>query len=173
MVKEHNVHLIIENHSGVTMQYPSDWFDSGRLADGYHWPSSVPNGAKLDVLCYERDWALAGCSGTVSYRMNNTEVTFGFSNPSVGTNKVGVGTSGRAVWDHMSDHAYSLFDCLIYVGGTAVKCQCRCTGGTTNLATVRITKLATVENTNVAAVENTNVAAVKNTNVAAVENRKS
>ena len=98
MVKQHNVHLMIENHSGVTMQSPSSWFDSGRLADGYQWPSSVPDGGKLDVLCYEKDWALAGCSGTVTYTMNHTQVTFGFSNPSAGTNKLGVGTSGREVW---------------------------------------------------------------------------
>ncbi len=140
MVKQHNVHLIIENHSGVTMQSPSEWFDSGRIADGYHWPSSVADGETLDVLCYEKDWALAGCSGTVSYRMNNTEVTFGFSNPSAGTNKLGVGTSGRAVWDNMSDHDYSPFDISFSIGDVAVTCQCRCSGGTTNLATVKIMK---------------------------------
>ena len=138
MVKQHNVHLMIENHSGVTMQSPSSWFDSGRLADGYQWPSSVPDGGKLDVLCYEKDWALAGCSGTVTYTMNHTQVTFGFSNPSAGTNKLGVGTSGREVWDEMGDHDYSPFDDSFSIGDVAVTCHCRCSGGTTNLATVKI-----------------------------------
>ena len=138
MVKQHNVHLVIENHSGITMQSPSAWFDSGRLADGYQWPSSVPNGQKLDVLCYERDSALAGCSGTVTYTMNNTQVTFGFSNPSVGTNKLGVGTSGRAVWDNMGNHDYSPFNVSFSVGGTGVTCNCCCSGGTTNVATVEM-----------------------------------
>ncbi len=140
MVKEHNVHLIVENHSGVTMQSPSDWFDSGRVADSYHWPSSVPDGAKLDVLCYERDWSLAGCSGTVTYRMNNTEVTFAFSNPVVGTNKLGVSTSSRSAWDDMWNHDYSPFDVPFHIGDVAVKCQCRCSGGIANLATVKIMK---------------------------------
>lgn len=138
MVKQHSVHLMIENHSGVTMHHPSIWFDSGRLADGYEWPSSVPDGAKLDVLCYERDWALAGCSGTVSYTMNHTQVTFGFSNPSVGTNKLGVGTSGRKVWDDMENHDYSPFNVSFSIGDIAVTCRCRCSGGTTNVATVKI-----------------------------------
>ena len=138
MVKEHNVHLIIENNSGVTMSHPSSWFDSGRVADGFEWPSSVPDGAKLDVLCYERDWALAGCSGTVTYTMNHTQVTFGFSNPSSGSNKLGVGTSGRKVWDDMENHDYSPFNVSFSIGDIAVTCHCCCSGGRTNLATVNI-----------------------------------
>ena len=138
MVKQHNVRLNVENDSGITMQYSSDWFDSGRVADGYTWPSTVGSGEKLDVLCYEKDWALAGCSGTVTYKMNDTEVTFGFSNPSSGTNKLGVGTSGQAVWENMENHDYSEFDVVILVGVTPLRCHCKCSGGTTNVATVKI-----------------------------------
>ena len=138
MVKQHSVHLMTENHSGIPMQSPSAWFDSGRLADGYHWPSSVQDRAKLDVLCYERDWAVAGCSGMVTYTMNHTEVTFGFSNPSVGTNKLGVGTSGRDVWNKMESHNYSPYNVQFFVGGKSLKFHCRCSGGTTNVATVEI-----------------------------------
>ena len=140
MVKQHNIHLIIENNSGVTMMSPKAWFDSGRIADGFQWPSSVPNGQKLDVLCYEKDWSWAGCSGTVTYVMNNTSVTFGFSNPSSGSNKLGAGTTGRKVWDDMGNHDYSPFDVSFSIGDVAVTCQCRCSGGKTNLATVKIIK---------------------------------
>ena len=141
MVKIHNVRLIVENESGITMQFASDWFDSGRLADTFTWPKTVENAGKLDVLCYEKDWSLAGCSGTVDYKMNDTEVTFAFSNPDVGTNKLGVGTSGRAVWDNMTNHDYSPFEIDILIGDVPLRCQCQCTGGTTNLATVKIIRV--------------------------------
>ena len=141
MVKIHNVRMIIENQSGFSMQYSSDWFDSGRLADTYSWPETVADGGKLDILCYEKDWSLAGCSGTVAYKMDDTEVTFAFSNPAVGKNKLGVGTSGRAVWDNMTNHDYSPFEVDILLGDTTLKCECQCTGGTTNLATVKLIRV--------------------------------
>ena len=142
MVKLHSIHLMIDNHSGAPMEHSEAWFDSGRVADGFAWPSSVPDGAKLDVLCYERHWSAAGCSGTVTYIMNHTSVTFGFSNPSVGTNKLGVGISGRRVWENMESHGYSPFDVSLSIGGRAVTCHCRCSGGETNVATVEIVNYA-------------------------------
>ena len=144
MVKEHNVHLVIENYSGVPLTSPTAWFDSGRLADSFEWPSSVPNGQKLDVLCYEKDWAMTGCSGTVTYTMNNTRVTFGFSNPLIGTNKLGVSTTGREVWDNMTNHDYGPFDVLLLIDDVTVTCRCCCSGGTTNLATVKIIRGKTI-----------------------------
>jgi hypothetical protein len=140
MVKLHNVHLVIQNDSGVEMHSPSTWFDSGRLADSYEWPSNIPNGHNLDVLLYEKDWAVTGCSGTVTYTINNTPVTFGFSNPLSGTNKLGVGKDSRKVWDGMQNHNYDPFDVQLRLGDVDVTFQCRCSGGTTNVATVKIVK---------------------------------
>ena len=40
---------------------------------------------------------MAGCSGYVQYAMSGVILTIGFSNPSVGNNKVGVGFSGKVV----------------------------------------------------------------------------
>ena len=40
---------------------------------------------------------MAGCSGYVQYSMSGVILTIGFSNPSVGNNKVGVGFSGKVV----------------------------------------------------------------------------
>jgi len=54
---------------------------------------------KKDVLSYELDWLMAGCSGYVTYRMFDTNITIAFSNPTVGGNKLGVGTGGKRVWD--------------------------------------------------------------------------
>ena len=144
MVKEHNIRLVIENYSEVDMHFKSDWFDSGRLADSYNWPTKVAHGGKLDVLCYERDWAWTGCSGSVDYQMNDTLVTFAFSNPLVGTNKLGVGDTGRKVWDNMTNHDYSPFTIDIIIdrgnGSIPLTFECRCTEGTTNSATVKITR---------------------------------
>ena len=40
---------------------------------------------------------MAGCSGFVQYTMAGVIFTIGFSNPSVGNNKVGIGFSGKGV----------------------------------------------------------------------------
>ena len=67
MVKIHNNLVKIHNTSGVTMTYQSQWYDSGRVADGFSWPDKINNGSDATVLNYERDWSLAGCSGYVTY----------------------------------------------------------------------------------------------------------
>lgn len=43
------------------------------------------------------NWSMAGCSGYVQYKFLGVIFTIGFSNPSVGNNKVGVGISGKKV----------------------------------------------------------------------------
>ena len=45
---------------------------------------------------------MAGCSGYVQYKVLGVVLTIGFSNPSVGNNKVGVGLSGKQVSTFMS-----------------------------------------------------------------------
>ncbi len=73
MVKNHNIKLTINNESRFEMTYVGDWFDSGRLADTYSWPQTIPKGDKPVTLCYEKDSSLAGCSGYVQYSMNGTD----------------------------------------------------------------------------------------------------
>lgn len=138
MVKEHSVRLSVENRSGFAMIYKGDWYDSGRLADSYEWPQNVADGGNMDVLSYERDWALTGCSGYTSYDINGTIITFAFSNPLVGTNKLGVGVGGITVWEAMSNHDYNQFTVGIPVGSVTLLFVCKCTGSTTNHATVNI-----------------------------------
>ena len=139
MVKEHVIRLIISNKSGLDITYSDDWYDSGRLADSYSWPKSIPNGENSDVMSYEKDWALAGCSGSVNYVMNGTAITFAFSNPLVGYNKVGVGLKTSNVWDNMYNHNYDPFVVQLTIEGKRYNFNCKCTGGTTNTATVDIT----------------------------------
>ena len=88
MAKTHNCLIKITNNSGMDMQFYRDWFDSGWLADGFDWPHVIKNGSHSDVLCYEKDYSLAGCSSYVTNMMGSKEVTIGFSNLIVGYNKL-------------------------------------------------------------------------------------
>ena len=40
---------------------------------------------------------MAGCSGYVQYEISGQVLTIGFSNPSAGKNKVGIGLTGKKV----------------------------------------------------------------------------
>lgn len=139
MAKSHVIILSITNNTGFELLNPSSWFDSGRLADGWSWPTSIPgNGAETKVECYERDWALAGCSGYVTYNWQSGSITFAFSNPDMGKNKVGVGTGGKSVWDNMDSHDYNQFTEKFTVTNVALTAVCSCTGGDTNMAKVTL-----------------------------------
>lgn len=137
MVKIHNCLVEITNKTNFPMLYVSDWYDSGRVADGYSWPKTINAGDHQKVLNYERDWAWAGCSGYVTYRMNDTDVTIAFSNPDVGRNKLGVGTDGKKVWDDMGNHDYNEFsEEITCPDKVIISCSCKCTGGDTNSCSV-------------------------------------
>ena len=61
------------------MTYRRDWYDCGRVADGFSWPRVTEANGSGKVLSYEKDWAnMIGCSGYVTYDINNTEVTIAF-----------------------------------------------------------------------------------------------
>ncbi|XP_066917806.1 uncharacterized protein [Clytia hemisphaerica] len=132
MVKKHNIKLKITNGTGSSLKYHGEWFDSGRLADGFRWPELIQDGGKETVLCYERDWAMAGCSGYVQYRINGQVLTIGFSNPSAGKNKVGVGLTGKKIWDEMGCNDYSPHVTTLQMETFVLKCHYSCTGGATN-----------------------------------------
>ena len=145
MVKSHNCLVKISNgpNSG-DMTYVTDWYEHGRLANGFEWPKTIKPGQESKVLNYERDWAtMVGCTGYVTYRMLDTDITIAFSNPYIGTNKLGAGTGGQKVWDDMSDHGYNWFTVYADAGNGKAKLQfdCRCTSGPTNTCTVNITTL--------------------------------
>lgn len=91
MVKSHTVKLHIKNETPFLLTYVTHWFDSGRVADNFEWPKAIKPQGEQTIVCYERNWSMAGCSGFVQYMMNGNTLTVGFSNPSVGDNKVGVG----------------------------------------------------------------------------------
>ncbi|MEZ5016138.1 MAG: hypothetical protein R2800_03745 [Flavipsychrobacter sp.] len=140
MAKSHNVKLTITNKSGVDLNFAGEWFDSGRVADGYSWPKVIKNGDHETILCYEKDGALAGCSGYCIYKVNGgTELTIAFSNPSAGSNKLGAGTgSAKKVWDDMDNHDYKPFVVEFSANGNNYYANCKCTGSSVNDATVSI-----------------------------------
>jgi len=141
MVKTNNCLVKINNHSGMIMKFSHSWYESGRLADHFNWPATIKSGDHCEVLSYERDWSLAGCSGYVTYIMGQTMLTIAFSNPSVGYNKlgVGIGTNGKDVWDQMTDHGYKPFSLILPVDGNNLMFDCLCTESSTNRCTVDIT----------------------------------
>src|SRR5690348_7844239 len=124
MPKQHAIVLRIQNNTGVTLTFKSDWFDSGRLGDGESWPSTIEDGDTSVIQMYERDWALAGCSGLCTYTVDGGEITIAFSNPAAGSNKLGVGTGGTDVWDSMDSHDYNTFQEDFNVNGAAYHATC-------------------------------------------------
>ena len=138
MVKIHTVKVTIDNKSGFDMIYKGQWYKHGRVADRFAW-SNIENNGTAVVVSYERDWALAGCSGYVQYEISGTLITIAFSNPAAGTNKLGVGDGrGRRVWDNMKHHDYNPFVVEIRIAGQTLYFNCKCTGGKTNDATIAI-----------------------------------
>ena len=108
MAKTNNCLVKIVNGADSSdMTYVADWYNHGRLAEGFSWRETIKPGEKRDVLSYELDWSWAGCSGYVTYRMFDTNITIAFSNPSVGNNKLGDGTGGKKVWEEMGNHDYN------------------------------------------------------------------
>ena len=84
------------------MTYRRDWYDCGRVADDFGWPRVIEANGSGKVLSYEKDWAtMIGCSGYVTYDINNTEVTIAFENPYTGSNKLRVGTGEESFWKNM------------------------------------------------------------------------
>ena len=145
MVKTHTCNVKISNRpKSSDMTYVREWYNQGRLAEGFQWPTTIKPGQESNILNCEQDWAVAGCSGSVTYKMVDTDITIAFSNPTVGGNKLGVGTGGKEVWDGMSSHSYQSFTVYVDSSDKRVKLQfdCKCTGGggggTTNICTVNI-----------------------------------
>ena len=140
MVKTHNCLVKINNGTESEFTYRTEHYYRGRLADDFTWPTTIKPGHETNVLSYERDNSWAGCSGYVTYKMFDTEITIAFSNPVVVFNKLGVGTGGQNVWDNMESHDYNMFP--VYVdssdGKAIMEFNCKCTGGTTNTCTVDI-----------------------------------
>jgi hypothetical protein len=116
MTKQHVVNVSIKNNTSFALQYQHDWFDSGRLADGNSWPTTIAPGQSGVAQCYEKDWALTGCSGWVQYSLNGTSLYFCFSNPLAGTNGIDFGGQ-TSTWDGMTGQ-YGLMRRVVNVAGT-------------------------------------------------------
>ena len=138
MAKTHRIKLTIINNTDLELNGPNAWYNSGRIALGSHWPESIPaNGGRVEVDLYENiDTVATGCSGYVNYLWGGQPITFAFSNPFFGTNKLGVGTGGKSVWDNMGDHDYKQFTENFTINDIKLKAVAMATAGGTNLAKV-------------------------------------
>lgn len=139
MSKHHVVKLTIKNSTNHVLEDPSSWFDSGRVADGWNIPTEIRPGDHAVVEMYEKDWSFCtGCSGYINYRLDKGTVTIAFSNPYSGSNKVGCGSTGKAVWEQMESHDYKPFEEQFETGGLTVLAHEVATGGTVNQASVTL-----------------------------------
>ena len=136
MTKVHNVRLTIKNLTPYPMDIEHAWFDTGGYAEGQH-PVNIPaNSEKTLVFC--EGWTLiAGCSGYVTYSMNNAFLTIAFSNPlNPASNKLNIGTTGKKVWDDMDDNSYATFKRRLILSEELIIADCTLTGGDVNQAVV-------------------------------------
>ncbi|MEH1861778.1 MAG: hypothetical protein V7L21_28140 [Nostoc sp.] len=118
------------------MNYELDWFDTGGYAEGQH-PVNIPANSEKTIRFCEGWTIISGCSGYVTYSMNNTFLTIAFSNPlNPASNKLNIGTDGKSVWDEMDDHSYKTFTYPFSVGGESIIAECTLTGGDVNQAVV-------------------------------------
>jgi len=136
--QDNTVVLTIQNNTGADLDFSNSWFDSGQIATGTSWPSKIPNTQSATITCYAKSGP-AGCSGYANFNVNNQTITIAFSNPSVGSNKVGVGLAqgvgtANEVWDDMSSHDYKPFQVMF----STYNADCSCTGGNPNKASVAI-----------------------------------
>lgn len=134
MSKTHIVNVIITNNTDKTLSYDRDWFDSGRLGTNTHWPKTIAAGETVKTYCCEKNSSLAGCSGWVKYKLNGHSLCFAFSNPSSGSNKVGLSTSQK-IWNSMDDHYTCMFKQAIELADNEyVISEIRSSSGKTNNA---------------------------------------
>ena len=68
-------------------------------------------------------------------------ITIAFSNPSVGYNKLGVGTNGSTVWDNMGSPYDSTVERIVLNDNTALVFTLQCTSGETSTADVFINRV--------------------------------
>lgn len=131
----HNVKLTINNQSGSTLFLDDVWFWKGGLDTTEFFPLQIPNNVSIRVDSSGSEH----CSGYVSYITGNSRITIGFSNPSSGSNKLGVGLTGKDVWENMTNNDYKPFEKQLTLNDSSiVVCKCICTGSDINNALVTL-----------------------------------
>lgn len=103
MVRSNEVVATIANHCDQALMYSEHWFSSGELAKADGWPGEIKPGARISVRLHNSEASIMGCSGWVKYLYGGENVFFCFSNPTIGQNKIAVGTTAQA-WDLMNSH---------------------------------------------------------------------
>ncbi len=132
---KHHVKLTIINNTSKPLKYiPDPWFESGGLAEGSGFKDLQPKESSVtDML---DNFGFAGCSGFVNFSNNHQVLTIAFSNPNLGGNKIGVGSTShpKDVWEAMDKH-YG-HENTVEVKLSGVSCQFYNSGGSMNEAHV-------------------------------------
>ncbi|SEB45160.1 hypothetical protein SAMN04489761_0798 [Tenacibaculum sp. MAR_2009_124] len=143
----HNVTLTILNETDTIMKLEGTWFDSGEIKEDSELPAIIKSGDTPTIkFGVKKPHIAAGVSGYVQYKMKDQVVTIAFSNPSVGTNKVGIGISDKdgssnKIWDKMSNHNYKKFNEQFNIASNyTISAECLCTSGGNNTCYVDLIK---------------------------------
>ncbi|GAC93594.1 dipeptidyl-peptidase 5 [Pseudozyma hubeiensis SY62] len=139
MTKTHKVEVTIVNNSDYELHFKEDKFEHGRLADGANWSKVISSRQTVTTLCYERDWALSGCSGWVTYTTadNQSPICFSFSNPAAGENGIDVGHD-NGIWDTMTSHYITVTRTVHQTKESCYYVRMKSTSGDTNKAVFEI-----------------------------------
>lgn len=136
----YGIMVIIKNGSGVPLTYVNNVFHSGRLADTEQWPSQInPDGREYKILCSDKDLSFKAVSGTVTYSLDGEQLTFGFSNPVLGSNKWSVVKGGdKAAMNALDAHSYSAASYDFDLGGNKIRVTGSSSSGDVNRVNITI-----------------------------------
>lgn len=127
--------LQVVNASGKTMMFKGVTYIRG-AAISPGWPTGINS---EDRAIVQSAGVLTGVSGYATYELDSTDITIAFSSPSVGTNKLNVGCSGKQVWDRMDSKDYKPWAKRITTqGGTTLNISLKCSSGPVNNAIVEL-----------------------------------
>ena len=131
----------IENQSSRRLVFRHDWYNHGYVEES-GWPKVIANGETVVVRSYQRMFSVMGVSGTVTYEVEGTgtPLTFAFSCPSLGGNKLNAGTGGQRVWDEMTSGGYEPFAVVVKTGGPTLNVALQASYGTANACKVKVYK---------------------------------
>lgn len=140
----HKAQLSITNNTKYTLTYQYGWFAAGGpQGPPYSFPATIAPNSGPSISNWESGYQGTTLSGYAIYMATpgNIPITFAFSNPAIGTNKLGVGIASgngqggnNSVYENMSSHDYNPFQEFFSV----FVANCSCTDGDLNYAKVSL-----------------------------------
>ncbi len=139
----HVVMLTITNNTNYLMDNPTINFDSGKLDPSSSIPETIPAHTTANVIIFsDKDMSIAGVSGWLQYNTNGGTIGFGFSNPLIGTNKIGTAQDGPTAYNTMDDWDYQQHSQTFTVNGNQYVAIEQATGSGVNTAYSKVYDLS-------------------------------